>query len=293
MAIKKKNNRYHELEVIRNELDKESKRTYQEFLKGKRSVQQGALLLGVALLIGGGIWSVKSNLNRFDWSEKSEISIYQEDDDNLQNAFTRRLVASKEDFAFNWTLTDYEGLVVGDKQTATGDSLSSIIEKFGNPSSARLIYDEQTVAIDYKCYDYDIYEDRRQVSLTFYKNGDDYYLKGKNTYNMTDDQFQIQKASEDLSWTAENFSELVVGSADTGAGGATYEDVIKIGGLPQESTISGYHSGTLKYVELSLVYRTEYYRDNKNVFIRLEKQEDGTYRVSSKVSESLTEEVTD
>ncbi|MGQ7330108.1 hypothetical protein ACTGWT_01175 [Streptococcus suis] len=105
------------------------------------------------------------------WTEASDTGV---------TDFTRGLTATQEEFSFNWTLKDYDSLVTGMKEDATGDSLSDIIEKYGKPSSARFgEYSEEYLFLTYAAMEYGINEDQRNLKLVFYKNGSDYYLMNK------------------------------------------------------------------------------------------------------------------
>ncbi|NQH32985.1 hypothetical protein HO665_01820 [Streptococcus suis] len=278
-------------------MNAEFEREYQESLKKKQKATYYLLIAFVLLVLAGLVWTAQQPAKEevatyspssvsTDLQLSSTISqTWTEASDTGVTDFTRGLTATQEEFSFNWTLKDYDSLVTGMKEDATGDSLSDIIEKYGKPSSARFgEYSEENLFLTYAAMEYGINEDQRNLKLVFYKNGSDYYLMNKEVYYLPDDQFPTKEADPNTNlWTKEVFQQVIVGDSNTGQGGMSYEEVIALGGLPYEATLFAYGGGIFEErKELQVFYKNGSGSKQTFVDFRFVRQKDGIYRVYAK-----------
>ncbi|HFU3843738.1 TPA: hypothetical protein ACGO5P_000747 [Streptococcus suis] len=275
----------------------EFEREYQDSLKKKQKATYYLLIAFILLVLAGLVWTAqqpaKEEVATYSPSSASTEQQFSstisqtstEASDKGVTDFTRGLTATKEEFSFNWTLKDYDSLVIGMKEDATGDSLSDIIEKYGKPSSARFDeYSEEYLFLTYAPLDYDIYADQRNLKLVFYKNGSDYYLMSKEVYYLPDDQFPTKEADRNTNlWTKDVFQQVIVGDSNTGQGGMSYEEVIALGGLPYEASVFAYGGGFFEEKkELQIFYKNGSGSKQTFVDFRFVRQKDGIYRVYAK-----------
>ncbi|HEL1761192.1 TPA: hypothetical protein TXT63_000848 [Streptococcus suis] len=275
----------------------EFEREYQGSLKKKQKATYYLLIAFILLVLAGIVWTAqqpaKEGVATYSPSSAStdqqlSSTISQtstEASDRGVTDFTRGLTATKEEFSFNWTLKDYDSLVIGITEDATGDSLSDIIEKYGKPSSARFDeYSEEYLFLTYAPLDYDIYADQRMLKLVFYKNGSDYYLLRKDVYSLPDQQFPTKEADPNTNlWTKDLFQQVIVGDSNTGQGGMSYEEVIALGGLPYEASVFAYGGGLIEEKkELQIFYKNGSGSKQTFVDFRFVRQKDGIYRVYAK-----------
>lgn len=276
----------------------EFEREYQESLEKKQKATYYLLIAFVLLVLAGLVWTAQQPAKEevatyspssvsTDRQFSSAVSqTWTEASDTGVTDFTRGLTATKEEFSFNWTLKDYDSLVIGMKEDATGDSLSDIIEKYGKPSSARFgEYSEEYLYLTYAPSNYDIYADWRRLELAFYKNGSEYYLSSKDVYNLPDEQFPTKEADPYTNlWTKEVFQQVIVGDSNTGQGGMSYEEVIALGGLPYEASVFAYGGGSFweEKKELQIFYKNGSGSKQTFVDFRFVRQKDGIYRVYAK-----------
>ncbi|HEM6341036.1 TPA: hypothetical protein U2D03_000557 [Streptococcus suis] len=275
----------------------EFEREYQESFKKKQKATYYLLIAFVLLVLAGLVWTAQQPAKEevATYSPSSESTDQQlsstisqtwtESSDKGVTDFTRGLTATKEEFSFNWTLKDYDSLVIGMKEDSTGDSLSNIIEKYGKPSSARFDeYSEEYLFLTYAPLDYDIYADQRRLELAFYKNGSEYYLSSKEVYYLPDEKFPTKEADTNTNlWTNDVFQQVIVGDSNTGQGGMSYEEVIALGGLPYEATVSAYGGGLYEEKkQLQIFYKNGSGAKQSLVDFRFVRQKDGIYRVYAK-----------
>lgn len=212
-------------------------------------------------------------------SMTDDLSVSTSSEAASQSAFLRDLIAPEEAFNFKWTLDNFEALVTGQKIDATGDSLESILAEFGQPSEARFGLSEDYLFIVYSHTVYDIYADSKRVELSFYRDGEAYYLSGKTGYRLESEAYPVIGESETtFQWTDENFAALQVGDGDTGLGGAVYTDVVGQFGLPQTSYFIITQFSRSLHVQYT--YQTVYGR--KTVDLVFKGQPDGSYQLAQK-----------
>lgn len=287
MATKKsKKKRQVSFENLEKDLEKETERTYREFLKARQSSRY----LGLGLVLSILLFMILPKLG----SSQMVTTVIENAKKTLDNVrehtgFTQSLEASEKEFQFKWTLENYDQLVVGDGKDVTGERLTDIIETYGKPARVKSLEEKEQLIINYDFVGYGNYDDTRRLDLMFYKADDDYYLRQKSIYEIPDEAFPTQEAgsAEDFPWTTTNFEQIVVGSSDSGEGGMTYKEVIALGGLPQRAIINGYDLIDVTSRELILYYRTSKGSEYRSVQVRLKKQSDGTYRVFTKFSDAL------
>lgn len=276
------------------EVEKEFERTYREALTDRRTAFYSFIGLVLIAMLGLAIWFRQHDPGRITRTYKgsnTSLSTTTESTPELpQNDKTREIVADKDEFKFNWTKKDYDSLVIGQKSEATGDSLTDIIDKYGKPSEARAYENSDDILVSYVGTRYDKYSKEsypdRRVELYFYKNGKEYYLSRKSVSgHVVDERFQTKEANLEDFWNNDTFSKVAVGDSSTGEGGSTYEEVIELGGLPQEVNISASDGLYSHREEVHLHYKAGDASDFNQADIRLKKQEDGTFRVFTKSGE--------
>lgn len=283
--IIKEEESFQELEYL---VQEEFERQYQESLKKRRASLFSLLGLLAVILTGIAVWVVANRpmekVANYKPDKQLRTTTETTESENT-NAFTRSLVTDKENFSFNWSMADYDKLETGTQVDASGDSLTDIIKAHGKGSSARLSrFGEEYLSLDYASGDFQLYDDQRRLSLQFYKNGDEYYLSSKTIYNLPDEQFPTEEVgSSAFKWIEEKFAQITVGDVNHGKGGATYEEVIALGGLPHEAYINAWGDAMTKNSKELLIF---YQKGSASRFTTLDisfkEQEDGTYRVYAK-----------
>lgn len=79
------------------------------------------------------------------------------------------------------------------------------------------------------------------------------------------------------------FQQVIVGDSNTGQGGMSYEEVIALGGLPYEATVSAYGGGFYEEKkQLQIFYKNGSGSKQSLVDFRFVRQKDGIYRVYAK-----------
>lgn len=276
-------------------LEKESEKNYRFSLRYKSYGLYSILsLLALIFFIGWFVYGktvndkhsdnkvvYKAKFSQSTLQSSSSSSFYETGSSfryGLQTDYTKSLTATKQEFKFDWDLVNYEALEVGNGYDTFGTELSKVVAEHGRASRAYQDEYSEDISLVYAESEYGVYDDRRRIELHFNKNGKEYYLTQKRASSLTDSAFPAvskEKGSANFKWTQEKFDQVVVGDAETGEGGESYEDIIKNFGLPVESEL--YINNTSS--ELYLNYIGGDATNFSQVDVRFKMQADGTYRV--------------
>ena len=187
------------------------------------------------------------------------------------------------DYSFSWTTDEIINLQIKDTAAGqTGASLDEVLEKHGKATS--FFYSEIDDNIELTYFS-EAKQDhhRSNLSLTFEKNGSNYHLIRKSAHIIDELYPSLPKEDSPHLWTKDEISSLQVRDESTGKPGMSYEEIIQLFGLPQESEvfISHLDSESSQYIGLDLRYVTsdEVYK-NEWVHLTLHREEDGIYRLT-------------
>ena len=225
------------------------------------------------------MWGIKSayeslgqNSNTSSLRQKSSEEIQLEDK-----------VLDKGNYSFSWTTDEIINLQIKDTVAGqTGASLDEVLEKHGKATD--FFYSEIDDNIELTYFS-EAKQDhhRSNLSLTFEKNGSNYHLIRKSAHIIDELYPSLPKEDSSHLWTKDEISSLQVRDESTGKSGMSYEEIIQLFGLPEESEIvvSRLDAADSQQVVLDLKYLTsdEVY-DNEWVHLTLHLQEDSVFRLT-------------
>lgn len=225
------------------------------------------------------MWGIKSAYDELGRNSMSS-SVQQKSSEEIQ---LEEKVLDRGNYSLSWTTDEIINLQI--KNTAagqTGASLDEVLEKHGKATS--FFYSEIDDNIELTYFS-EAKQDhhRSNLSLTFEKNGSNYHLIRKSAHIIDELYPSLPKEDSPHLWTKDEISSLQVRDESTGKPGMSYEEIIQLFGLPQESEvfISQLDSESSQYIGLDLRYLTsdEVYK-NEWVHLTLHREEDGIYRLT-------------
>ena len=224
------------------------------------------------------MWGLKSAYEGLGQSSISS-TVRQKSSEELR---LEEKVLERGNHRFKWTTDDIINLQIKDTSAGqNGASLNQILEKHGKASS--FFYTESNGNIELNYTSEIIQGHHSSLRLTFEKDGAGYHLIGKIA-NILDEAYPtLPQGDSPHLWTKDDIAALQVGDESTGNPGTSYEEIIQLFGLPEESeiVISRLDAADSQQVVLDLKYLTsDDVYDNEWVHLTLHLQEDGVFRLT-------------
>ena len=225
------------------------------------------------------MWGIKSAYDELGRNSMSS-SVQQKSSDEIQ---LEEKVLDRGNYSFRWSTDEIINLQIKDAATGqAGVSLDEVLEKHGKATDFFYSEIDDNIELTYFSETKQDYH-RSNLSLTFEKNGSNYHLIRKSAHIIDELYPSLPKEDSPHLWTKDEISSLQVRDESTGKPGMSYEEIIQLFGLPQESEvfISQLDSESSQYIGLDLRYLTsdEVYK-NEWVHLTLHREEDGIYRLT-------------
>ncbi|MFM1608155.1 YybS family protein [Streptococcus mutans] len=180
--------------------------------------------------------------------EKDDTDI--DDDDSKDSTDVKDYIADGSDFKFKWTKSKFTDLKFSSYSNKNGDSLKSVVKKFGKGSNATISGDKLSLE-----YEKGEGNSRKSVHLTFTKqrkhNGKFILSDGYISFTPKDIKIVSEKSYKS-DWTQADVDALTVGDSSTGKSGTNLNEILKKHGNPTEAkeTILNYGDGFKKSLEI-------------------------------------------
>ncbi|EMC19974.1 TPA: MFS transporter [Streptococcus mutans] len=180
--------------------------------------------------------------------EKDDTDI--DDDDSKDSTDVKDYIADSSDFKFKWTKSKFTDLKFSSYSNKNGDSLKSVVKKFGKGSNATISGDKLSLE-----YEKGEGNSRKSVHLTFTKqrkhNGKFILSDGYISFTPKDIKIVSEKSYKS-DWTQADVDALTVGDSSTGKSGTNLNEILKKHGNPTEAkeTILNYGDGFKKSLEI-------------------------------------------
>ncbi len=175
---------------------------------------------------------------KFDEKDDTDV----DDDDSKDSTDVKDYIADSSDFKFKWTKSKFTDLKFSSYSNKNGDSLKSVVKKFGKGSNATI--SGESLNLEYRKSGDD--DERESVHLIFRKqyNGK-FILSDGYAYFTSKDIKTVSEKSYKSDWTQADVDALTVGDSSTGKGGDNLNEVLKKHGNPTEAreSISNYGDG--------------------------------------------------
>ena len=239
------------------------------------------IMLCMMVLIGKVMvmWGIKSAYEELGRNSMSS-SVQQKSSEEIQ---LEEKALDRANYSFSWTTDEIINLQIKDTAAGqTGASSDEVLEKHGKATSFYYSEINDDIELIYSSVANQDYH-RSNLKLTFEKNGTSYHLIRKSA-NILDEGYPTlpQENSPHL-WTKDEITGLQVHDESTGNPGTSYEEIIQLFGLPEESeiVISRLDAADSQQVVLDLKYLTsDDVYDNEWVHLTLHLQEDGVFRLT-------------
>ena len=173
-----------------------------------------------------------------------------DDDDSKDSTDVKDYIANSSDFKFKWTKSKFTDLKFSSYSNKNGDSLKSVVKKFGKGSNATISGDKLSLE-----YEKGEGNSRKSVHLTFTKqrkhNGKFILSDGYISFTPKDIKIVSEKSYKS-DWTQADVDALTVGDSSTGKSGTNLNEILKKHGNPTEAkeTILNYGDGFKKSLEI-------------------------------------------
>ncbi|WP_024785603.1 hypothetical protein [Streptococcus mutans] len=173
-----------------------------------------------------------------------------DDDDSKDSTDVKDYIADSSDFKFKWTKSKFTDLKFSSYSNKNGDSLKSVVKKFGKGSNATISGDKLSLE-----YEKGEGNSRKSVHLTFTKqrkhNGKFILSDGYISFTPKDIKIVSEKSYKS-DWTQADVDALTVGDSSTGKSGTNLNEILKKHGNPTEAkeTILNYGDGFKKSLEI-------------------------------------------
>lgn len=180
--------------------------------------------------------------------EKDDTDV--DDDDSKDSTDVKDYIADSSDFKFKWTKSKFTDLKFSSYSNKNGDSLKSVVKKFGKGSNATISGDKLSLE-----YEKGEGNSRKSVHLTFTKqrkhNGKFILSDGYISFTPKDIKIVSEKSYKS-DWTQADVDALTVGDSSTGKSGTNLNEILKKHGNPTEAkeTILNYGDGFKKSLEI-------------------------------------------
>lgn len=180
--------------------------------------------------------------------EKDDTDV--DDDDSKDSTDVKDYIADSSDFKFKWTKSKFTDLKFYSYSNKNGDSLKSVVKKFGKGSNATISGDKLSLE-----YEKGEGNSRKSVHLTFTKqrkhNGKFILSDGYISFTPKDIKIVSEKSYKS-DWTQADVDALTVGDSSTGKSGTNLNEILKKHGNPTEAkeTILNYGDGFKKSLEI-------------------------------------------
>ncbi|EMC27495.1 hypothetical protein SMU85_07192 [Streptococcus mutans ST6] len=180
--------------------------------------------------------------------EKDDTDV--DDDDSKDSTDVKDYIADSSDFKFKWTKSKFTDLKFSSYSNKNGDSLKSVVKKFGKGSNATISGDKLSLE-----YEKGEGNSRKSVHLTFTKqrkhNGKFILSDGYISFTPKDIKIVSEKSYKS-DWTQADVDALTVGDSSTGESGTNLNEILKKHGNPTEAkeTILNYGDGFKKSLEI-------------------------------------------
>ncbi|AVM72143.1 MFS transporter [Streptococcus mutans] len=180
--------------------------------------------------------------------EKDDTDI--DDDDSKDSTDVKDYIADSSDFKFKWTKSKFTDLKFSSYSNKNGDSLKSVVKKFGKGSNATISGDKLSLE-----YEKGEGNSRKSVHLTFTKqrkhNGKFILSDGYISFTPKDIKIVSEKSYKS-DWTQADVDALTVGDSSTDKSGTNLNEILKKHGNPTEAkeTILNYGDGFKKSLEI-------------------------------------------
>lgn len=225
------------------------------------------------------MWGIKSAYENLGQNSMSS-SVQQKSSEEIQ---LEEKVLDRGNYSFRWSTDEIINLQIKDAATGqAGVSLDEVLEKHGKATGFYYSEIDNNIELTYFSEAKQDYH-RSNLSLTFEKNGSNYHLIRKSAHIIDELYPSLPKEDSPHLWTKDEIAGLQVRDKSTGKLGMSYEEIIQLFGLPQQSEvfISLLDSESGQYIGLDLTYVTsdEVYK-NEWVHLTLHREEDGIYRLT-------------
>ncbi len=180
--------------------------------------------------------------------EKDDTDV--DDDDSKDSTDVKDYIADSSDFKFKWTKSKFTDLKFSSYSNKNGDSLKSVVKKFGKGSNATISGDKLSLE-----YEKGEGNSRKSVHLTFTKQRkhNSKFILSDGYISFTPKDIKIvSEKSYKSDWTQADVDALTVGDSSTGKSGTNLNEILKKHGNPTEAkeTILNYGDGFKKSLEI-------------------------------------------
>lgn len=198
--------------------------------------------------------------------EKDDTDV--DDDDSKDSTDVKDYIADSSDFKFKWTKSKFTDLKFSSYSNKNGDSLKSVVKKFGKGSNATI--SGESLNLEYRKSGDD--DERESVHLIFRKqyNGK-FILSDGYAYFTSKDIKTVSEKSYKSDWTQADVDALTVGDSSTGKGGDNLNEVLKKHGNPTEARESISNYGDSFKTSLKIFYNSNASNDSSKLgYVSLE-----------------------